>query len=342
MSKEQPIDFSPLTDVNAVNAMIKLLKGDKFHLLPASIPDRVARIPDQHQICFSPKLFDPDPKGPDVYHDNRMPGQQVGLKHTALVELWNAAGGSPVASMRIDDGNDPNYVEWQYSGKYREIGGMWIPSVQSKRLDFRGESAQIKSMTDGQLSQQRSSIYELAESKAFSRVIRKALGVKQSYTPDEIAWPFVVVRPMLVANLKDPLTRAIFLADAMGSSAALFGNADFMKQLMMPSAPEEEYPAQVTGASGGQKAIAAPLAHPLADAKEAPKLSKENTIRESAKDFDAADEPAQVAILTSMARTKGYGPLPEMYDPKKPKHRRSFFDKLIQMPDKEEWEDPFL
>lgn len=330
MSKREPIDFSPLTDVNAVNAMIQLLKGDKFHVLPASIPDRIARIPQDHQICFLPKLFNPDPKGPDAYHDNRMQGQQIGLKHMALVELWNAAGGCPVASMRTDDGSDPNYIEWQYSGRYREIGGMWIPSVQSKRLDLRESSAQIKNMTDGQLSQQRSSIYEIVESKAFSRVIRKALGIRASYSPEEMSWPFVVVRPMLLVNMKDPLTRMLFLADAMGSSAALFGNTEFMKQFMLPAAPESDEPEEPAQIAAGrqQKTIAAAT-------EEKPK-SKEDMIRESVKEFDSADEPAQIAILAEMSKRKDYGPMPALYNQTKPKHRKDFFAKLITMPDVEE------
>jgi hypothetical protein len=334
MSKQQPIDFSPLTDVNSVNAMIKLLKGDKFHVLPASIPDRVARIPDQHQICFSPKLFEPDPKGPDMYHDKRTAAGQVCLKGSALGSLWNAAGGCPaelrtgaIASTRIDDGSDPNYVEWQYVGKYREIGGIWISEVGSKRIDLRDGSAQIKGMTPEQLSQERGTMFEKAESKAMNRMIRKALGIKPSYSEEEASWPFVVIRPMLVVNLSDPMQRAMYLADAMGSSAALFGNAEFMQRLMLPGGLSDDEAPQPLPQGNPQRAL---------NAQPETKTAATAVNRDDARrNFEAADETQQLKIIAAFVLQKGYGAPPAMYNPQSAKHRLSFYNKLVEMPDAE-------
>jgi len=75
---------------------------------------------------------------------------------------------------------------------------------------------------EDRLDQVISDRHALAETKAVLRAIR-ATGVRQVYTREEFAKPFVVQRVDLVPDMGDPATRAALAQKALSSSSELFG-----------------------------------------------------------------------------------------------------------------------
>lgn len=340
MSTQQPrlLPDRPLVSVDEVNAALTRLRNEKCHIIPASLPERIQAVPLSNQVLMTGKFFDPRPDGPDFYHHKQMPNGAVGLKHSALVELWNSMGGRPVLSTRVDEGHDPNMVEWKYTGEFRELGGAWKPEEASKRVDLRDGSAQTQGFSSpAQLGTERATIYEKAESKAMSRMIRKALGIRAHYSAEEAEWPFVVVRLMFVPDMTNPFVAAIATADAMGSTRALFGSASFMQGLIQASSNLKEQdhfeePERQIASGQPSKAIAA-QAETQQKAPSVPSVA----------DFQAYTEPDQLKTLEVLQTRKGYV-MPDatkaIYKPSSPDHRLSFFNKLIALPDKEV-SDPF-
>src|SRR6185295_13684583 len=119
--------------------------------------------------------------------------------------------------------------------------------VGEKEMDLREGSAQVQALWDrykakkaaferkgwktpneptGQIREMRLHILGHAETKAQLRAIR-SLGIKTSYTVEELRKPFVVARLMWTGQTDDPQLRGIFaekIADSMLSGRrALFG-----------------------------------------------------------------------------------------------------------------------
>jgi hypothetical protein len=343
-------EVKPTTKVAEVNRMLEELRRANCHVLPAALPIKIDRIPESHQICFFPKLFDPNPGGRDCYRDNRFPQGHVALRSSALVQLWNAAGGRCVLSMQIDDGSKgPLYVEWKYIGEYREIGGAWIPKENCKRIDLREGSSQIANWKDGQIMQQRANIYETAEQKAMSRVIRKSLGIESSYHQDEYAFPFVVVRPVLVPNMKDKLTRMIYILDSIGATRAAFG-PETLKQLMSsasfsevddsdddepPELPAGPAPKSLAERNDGRSPAAPAPAETSARVEARSNVQIPTGLPQTLAEFEKILPDDQVAVLEKLAKLKAYDCSTLMKPIKafKPEHRVQFFNKLAAMAD---------
>lgn len=182
-------------------------------------------------------------------------GAGVGIGKSALDRIAAAGGIQAVPHLcgRSDDGGDPHVVEWQAVGTVKQLDGTDRLVSASKRIDLRadrnrpveewGDDAQeIKRIADKamdrngkpaprdpwpQIMQQRQHIMSLAESKSWNRMLRKALGIRASYSKEDVRKGFAVVRLQFTGRHEDPAIERMVaekIADrALGSTFALYG-----------------------------------------------------------------------------------------------------------------------
>jgi hypothetical protein len=179
-------------------------------------------------------------------------GDGVGLTKSALDRIAAAAGIEPVPHLcgRTDDLRNPHIAECQAVGTVKQLDGTSRLVSASKRIDLRAErdkpvetwgadAQEIKRIADKarggprdpwpQIMQQRQHIGSLAESKAWNRMLRKALGIRANYSPADIAKGFAVVRLQFTGRHEDPEVErqvALMVADrALGATAVLYSGA---------------------------------------------------------------------------------------------------------------------
>lgn len=197
-----------------------------YHLVsPAT---SVGSLPEGCEVALCKVLIE----GAETYP---VGGGKKGLQKSALDKIAAAAGVSwdPRQSRRLDDGSDPYYCAYLAVGTYRHFDGTVITIQGTKEMDLRPGSAQVQKINETssaaavQLRDTRAHIVAHAESKARLRAIR-SLGLRSSYTDDELRKPFVVARLMWTGRTEDPTLRRIFAemqAKAMiGGVQALYGH----------------------------------------------------------------------------------------------------------------------
>lgn len=204
----------------------------RAHLVaPATACDVV---PEGCAVALSVVTIDPENDTYDVGMGKR------GLGKAALDRLGAAAGISwdATQSRRLDDGRDPHYCVYYAVGTYRHFDGTEVQITGTKEMDLRVGSPQLEALeerarlkgksADAQIREMRLHILAHAESKAKLRATR-SIGIRSSYTRDELARPFVVAKLMFTGQSDDPEIRRMFAskrADAMlGGGRALYGVA---------------------------------------------------------------------------------------------------------------------
>lgn len=204
--------------------------AERFHLVsPAS---SVGSLPEGCEVATSFVQIDTANESYDVGMGKR------GLSKVALDRIASAAGISwdPIASCRLDDGSDPYYVSFRAVGTLRGFDGTPVTIVGTKEMDLRPRSPQLESLeakakakgksSDAQVREMRLHIMGHAESKARLRAIR-SIGIRTSYTPDELAKPFLIARLVFTGRTDDPeLGRAFAMVRAnamLGGMAAMYG-----------------------------------------------------------------------------------------------------------------------
>lgn len=154
----------------------------------------------------------------------------------ALDRISNAAGISWLEERRTDPRTHPHYCEVMVRGRITDFDGCVREIVGSKTTDLREDAgggipgkdyAEISAKNSGpsrQLDEARKFIAEITASKARNRAIASALGIKRSYTAEELRRPFVV--PRLALDPSHSQARDIVLAGLAGATAALYGRPE--------------------------------------------------------------------------------------------------------------------
>jgi len=176
--------------VRAAAAFMKWAQDGNAHMIsPATAPPN---IPVGFEFAFSRVLISGDTTKGEVY---KTEGGKLAIHKSGLEKLAKAAG--VVWDMkqcgRTDDMKDSNFAAYRAVGHYRDLDGTIMPVFGEKQMDLREGSERAKSMTPGDLKQQRKFIAEHAETKAKLRAIR-SLGIKSGYTERDFDIPFVVVK----------------------------------------------------------------------------------------------------------------------------------------------------
>ena len=103
------------------------------------------------------------------------------------------------------------------------------------------------------MTQLRANAPQKAATGAILRVIRDLLGIKGTYTIDELKKPFAVARTSFSPDYNDPMIKQILLQQALHSVGNLFGNTMPIVQTLSIPPVEDEIPADVQETGQPQK-----------------------------------------------------------------------------------------
>jgi hypothetical protein len=227
----------------------------KFNLLVPTVSLRQINpylVPDIEVVQLSPD----HENGGDIYHDAQMKTGYYAPTAKGLAKLATVAGVTMLDSRRMDDGKDPDIVEWRVEVEMTTPTGRTRQAFGTKQIDLH---TLAKGWTPARLAKQREHLVAMAETKAFNRAIRSLLSLHGAYPLSQLAKPFAVLR--YVPDMSHPDVRRMFLSQLAPASAALFGPANGdQKQLASaeveraPEAPEEDVaPARADVTPDGEK-----------------------------------------------------------------------------------------
>lgn len=121
----------------------------------------------------------------------------------------------------------------------KKYTGEWVREAFVLAEQERGKY--IESSLLDAMAQLRSNAPQKAATGAILRVIRDLLGIKGTYTMNELKKPFAVARMSFSPDYNDPIIKQMLLQQAMQSVGNLFGNSQpVMQTISIPQAVEEE------------------------------------------------------------------------------------------------------
>lgn len=183
-------------------------------------------LPEFFRVSERVVVIDPDSRRGEVYAGaNFLKDGEVALARPGLFKLWQAAGGTIISSRRTDDRTIPHYCAWEVVGEIRQIDGNTLRMFGSRTLDYRDGSEQVSGLKQGDISQKRRAIQQLAETFAVERMIRGCINLQQKYFAAELAAkPFVCYALIPDASQSDdPAIRRLAAAVAFGVVDKLYG-----------------------------------------------------------------------------------------------------------------------
>ena len=308
--------------------------------------------------------INPDPKGGDIY-EVVQGGGQFSLSAAALSKIAFAAGliWNAKNSGRTDDGKNPRQVGYRMEAVVRKEDGTYMPLNAEYMIDLDVVEEEIRGSYEGKakkamqdpknkwsekerteyiergvkrdMLQKRKFRVQLAQTGAMGRVVKKILGLKSTYTMDELKRPFVVPKIVFSPDTSDPKVREMLLRQGLDTTNLLFGPQE---RGVMERCEQIEYrPEDGNGGNGHEVEKTADVG--VIDTE--PVTGKQP---ESAPlPFEQLDLKKQEEFLKGLAARKGY----DMKKLKKPLERftdadRSMFkDHLDGLPDVESNELPF-
>ena len=328
----------------SVEELIQDAKGKGHNVLLPST--NLGELSEFHQAVVDEVYLSPNPNDGDVYSMFGQDGK-FALTKQALTKLSVAAGiiWNPAETRRTDNRSDRNYVSFQAVGGLRKVDGSPVYFKAEYDMDFEGIEEELRTMYENKcaswnkpdsekkayveksvrrdLLQKRKHKIKLCESGAMNRVIRWLLGVKTTYTPEELKHPFVVVRVIIRPDFSSKEVRSKMIEAAVNSIAGIYGGAPQPPQISYDNGEVIDLP-QSDISFDGEESGSAP----------GPDESREPTEREL---FQDLNEDEQAAWLEGLADKKGYdlSGLPKQPAEMDARNRLRFFDHLAKMPDME-------
>lgn len=177
----------------------------------------------QHAIIAAVVQLNPDPAAGDVYQDKLFCGEQeVAIAKIGLTKIAQAAGIS-ITTERVDPRTLANYWEVRATARWRGIDGAIQEAQATVEYDLRDGSARVRNFTEKQKLGARAHGLRGAESRAINAAIRQ-FGIRQKYTRQELAKPFVTVRVMFQPDMSDEMTRRLVTERALDGTARLYAH----------------------------------------------------------------------------------------------------------------------
>lgn len=198
---------------------------EKFNVLVPTVSLRQVNpylVPDIEAV-----QLDPNPDHGHIYHDSQMKEGHFAPTKVGLRLIAQVMGITTISSKRVDDGRDPDYIEWQVEIEMVQPSGRPIRGFGTKQVDLR--PAMVKGKTPQWIARAHEHMVANAESKALNRAIRSIASLRPSYPQRELAKPFAILR--YVPDMTHPEVRERFLDMVAPSSAALFGPTEAPKQV---------------------------------------------------------------------------------------------------------------
>lgn len=160
-------------------------------------------------------------------------GGKLALHRGPLDQLASLAGLSWDYVRRVDDGTVPLLWAFEAAATLCTFDGTRRQVIRNRVLDLRDGSPEIVDMIEAANRQQRGAGDRiskarlhgaaLCETKATSRVVRAALGLRGSYSKVEAAQPFVFPTLIFVPDMDDPEVRRMVTASALGIVRTVYG-----------------------------------------------------------------------------------------------------------------------
>lgn len=147
--------------------------------------------------------------------------------------------------------------EWLDTGKKNDNG---YP-VRKYIIEEHERGKYIENSLLDAMTQLRANAPQKAATGAILRVIRDLLGIKSTYTMNELKKPFAVARMIFSPDYNDPVIRQMLLQQAIQSVGNIFGNmAPVVQTISIPKNAEEEIdiPSDITAEYGSRTDEAAP------------------------------------------------------------------------------------
>jgi hypothetical protein len=144
------------------------------------------------------------------------------------IDIIKATGEAPACGNCVANAN----TACKIIAKFPELSGGWRIYQATRELDF----SNMGNASEREIRKVKQFAFEHAESKALSRVIRKALSIKSAYSMAELEKPFIVVYPVLDA--KDADVKKALIAGAIASSNLLYGSGLMLNAGQQQALPE--------------------------------------------------------------------------------------------------------
>lgn len=209
----------------------------KYNLLVPTVSIRQINpylVPDIEVVQLSP-----DPQDGEIYHDSQMKEHYYAPTAKGLARLASVAGITQLDSRRMDDGKDPDIVEWRSEIEMTLPSGRSVRAFGSKRIDLH---TLTKGYTPQRIAKMREHLVAMAETKAFNRAIRSLLSLHGAMPGTALARPFAILR--WVPDMSHPDVRKVFLQQLAPATTQVFGpaanGAAEQPLLIEQQAPEED------------------------------------------------------------------------------------------------------
>lgn len=178
-------------------------------------------LPPQWTVVPSIVKLDPNPNAGDVYEDRLFcKGGEVAPTKMGLRKLARA-GGISWKTTRVDSNTVLYYWSVSATISYRGFDGQMKEHEASYEWDLRDGSPRTVGMSANELKRARLTGLRRCEAGAINAAIRE-YGVKQKYTPEELAKPFVLFNLVFTPDQSDPQIRAMVAQAALTGTSLLY------------------------------------------------------------------------------------------------------------------------
>lgn len=336
-------------------------------LLPTA---RLEGLSEYHVPVLDRVQLNSDSSQGDVYvqeQGNQKKKTKYAITKQGLMKLSVCAGiiWHPMETRRTDNRNDKNYVSFQAVGGVRKADGTPVFMKAEYDLDFdvvadeleeqyrnKAEGYEAKPDDNGwwmkkspeekeayiqkcirrDLLQKRKHKMKLCESGAMTRVIRALLGLKSTYTKEELEKPFVVPRIVVQLDYSDPTVKAKLMDAAIRAQTGIYGGgaaADF-QNTRLPY--EEAIPVETIPEDEADH-----IPENLNEPEPWPDQESPEVILERQKiEFQKATKEGKIQIINYLIKRKGWD-TSKLKSPlgKYPEEKLTpFFEHLLAMQDK--------
>lgn len=332
---------SPIAqDVKGVLEKLKWHRDQGHNVLTADISFENAN------GLYSPVIetvnLSPNPDDKDVYPAQKMLRIHThGLEKLAVAAniVWDPAQTGPIqivsgqkCTFRAVGGLMKADGHIEYTATYFEMDLAVIKDDLEAK--YKGKDAW---KADRDWRQKRQHMVPIAESMARARLIRKLLGVRQEYTREQLAKPFVLARWRMKLDMTDPDTKRLVTQAMVGAMLGIYGPGNAGKpQLQMPSGPTL-LPHEQAAIDADNKARLEDLPPNGDDPYDLPPVDAPPTDPPPPDPPPDSPSPDKIKAVEILASRKGYDlfTLPKPLEQYSERALDTFAEKLSALPDKQ-------
>ena len=195
-------------------------QGQGLHVLAPMA--NFSALPASYGIVPALVKIDPNPEAGDVYRNPAYmrSENQVAIAKLGLAKIAQAAG-MTIKTERTDNRLIPNL--WEVRATVRFIGLDGTPQEldATEEVDLRDGSPRLKGFQPNQVLAFRAKGLRHCEARAITAAIRQ-FGIKQVYTKEELARPFVTLRMVFTPDMSDAAVRQQVTDRALAGSTSLY------------------------------------------------------------------------------------------------------------------------